>query len=79
MAVLLIKAYEYKAGQAASRGGLQSLTDSSLISVWAKSQVDQAVAHGIMQGVGDGRFDPQGLVSRAQSTQAMYNFLRAMN
>ncbi|WP_256701832.1 Ig-like domain-containing protein [Paenibacillus sp. P3E] len=79
MAVLLIKAYEYKAGKAASRGGLQNLTDSALISVWAKSQVAQAVAHGIMQGIGDGRFDPQGLVSRAQSTQAMYNFLRAMN
>ncbi|WP_442950109.1 S-layer homology domain-containing protein [Paenibacillus sp. HW567] len=79
MAVLLVKAYQYKQGHSAAAGDLQGVSDAGQISAWAKVQVEQALASGIMQGLGNGRFDPQGLVSRAQTTQAIYNFLRAVD
>lgn len=77
MAVLLVKAYEYKLGRAAASGEPLRMVDAVQVSDWAKAQVAQALASGIMQGAPDGRFDPQGSASRAQTVQALANLLSA--
>ena len=41
--------------------------DESKISPWAKEEVNIVVNKGIMNGVGNGLFDPQGTTSRAQA------------
>jgi len=74
MAVLLVKAYEYKFGPTASSGPRQA-GDQAKESAWAKASVEKALAWGLMRGVGNGIFDPQGKVTRAQMVQAIYNFL----
>ncbi|WP_379145704.1 S-layer homology domain-containing protein [Paenibacillus sp. sgz500992] len=53
------------------------MVDAVQVSDWAKAQVAQALASGIMQGAPDGRFDPQGSASRAQTVQALANLLSA--
>ncbi|MFJ7736700.1 S-layer homology domain-containing protein [Lysinibacillus sp. NPDC097287] len=40
---------------------------------WARDVVNLVAQHKIMNGVGDGRFDPEANVTRAQMAQIMYN------
>ncbi|MCL6605569.1 MAG: Ig-like domain-containing protein [Paenibacillus sp.] len=79
MAVLLIKAYEYKLGGPAPAGSLQSIKNDVLkVSDWADTAVGKALDSGLMQGIGNGQFDPQGSASRAQTVQAIYNLLQVL-
>ena len=44
--------------------------DGDLIADWARKGVDLTAEHGILQGVGDGRFDPHGTLTRQQAIAA---------
>ena len=41
-------------------------TDKDKIPVWAREGVAYCTANGLMDGVDGGRFDPNGVVTRAQ-------------
>lgn len=77
MAVMIIRAYEYVAGQIESREEGR-YTDDAAISHWAKLAVNLASELGILQGKGDNRFDPQGILTRAEAAQAMMKLLASM-
>jgi Zn-dependent metalloprotease len=77
MAAMLLRAYEFKAANKLTQGEI-SLVDSSLISGWAKAQVQTAVSNGLMNGVGNSKFAPLELTNRAQSAQAIYNLLQKL-
>ncbi|MCQ2406695.1 MAG: S-layer homology domain-containing protein, partial [Oscillospiraceae bacterium] len=46
-------------------------TDNDKIADWAKTQVGQMVASGVMNGVGEGRFDPLSSYTREQAITTM--------
>ncbi|WP_409346134.1 S-layer homology domain-containing protein [Paenibacillus sp. MBLB4367] len=46
---------------------LAAFADRGVIQEWAKADVAEAVKEGLVQGVGDTRFDPSGPATRAQS------------
>jgi hypothetical protein len=77
MATMLVRAYEFKTVKKLTQGEI-SLVDSSLISGWAKAQVQTAVSNGLMNGVGNSKFAPLELTNRAQSAQAIYNLLQKL-
>lgn len=77
MAAMLVRAYEFKTASKLEQGDV-SLVDSSLISGWAKGQVQAAVNKGLMNGIGNSKFAPQELTNRAQSAQAIYNLLQKL-
>jgi hypothetical protein len=56
-----------------------SFTDDSRISDWSVFAVDKIVSAGIMNGMPDGTFDPQGSATRAQAAKVTYvlNEIRA--
>jgi hypothetical protein len=54
-----------------------TFADKPLISQWAWSYVATAVKHRLILGVGENRFDPKGLVTRAQSLTMIGRFLGA--
>lgn len=79
MAVLLVRAYEYKSGAIAASGqAAADLKDGASISAWAAAGVDQAIASGLVQGRGNGSFDPTSDANRAETAQAILNLLRKM-
>lgn len=55
-----------------------SFTDSSSISFWATEVVDAMYKAEILNGKGNGIFDPQGKATRAEVAQMMMNFLEAI-
>ena len=52
---------------AAEDADLSAFTDSGEISAWAEEAIRWTVAEGIMDGVGEGRINPKGLATRAQT------------
>ncbi|WP_308637938.1 alpha-amylase family glycosyl hydrolase [Paenibacillus silvisoli] len=77
MAVMLMRAYAAKQGKAAAAGGEAELSfaDAAAISGWAADAVKEAAKLGFLNGKADGRFDPQGSTSRAESAKAIYKLL----
>ncbi|MEF2247403.1 CBM96 family carbohydrate-binding protein [Paenibacillus sp. IITD108] len=60
----------------------QLFTDAKDIPSWAQGYVEQAVANGLMQGNGNGRFNPLGKVTRAEAAIIALNlqkFLQKMD
>lgn len=51
-------------------------SDDSYISDYAKGAVSFVQKKGIMNGMGDNRFDPAGKVTRAQAAKVIYEFLK---
>ena len=49
-------------------------TDAGSISWWAKDGVDWAVGAGILSGLPDGSFAPQGTANRSQAAQMLMNY-----
>ncbi|GBG05991.1 hypothetical protein PAT3040_00481 [Paenibacillus agaridevorans] len=77
MAVMLVRAYEYANGKLpVLEQGAAPLNDSNRISSWAESEVAAAIALGLMQGKGQGYFDPKTPTQRAESIQAVWNLLQ---
>ena len=57
-------------------GGTSGFADSASVSSWAADAVAKMENSGIMNGVGNNRFDPQGAYSREQSIMTMYRLYR---
>ncbi|WP_053377131.1 NPCBM/NEW2 domain-containing protein [Paenibacillus sp. FJAT-27812] len=79
MAALLVRAYEYKSGQSIEFGAeLQRFADADQLSEWAKDEASKAVAAGLMQGKSENLFDAGSKAQRAETVQAIYNWLNAL-
>ncbi|MFM9331498.1 immunoglobulin-like domain-containing protein [Paenibacillus mesotrionivorans] len=76
MAVMLIRALEWKTGRKPASQPDISFTDSSQIGDWAKDAVSAAGAAGLLQGRENGQFAPQEQLTRAESVQVLYNLLK---
>ncbi|WP_127491889.1 alpha-amylase family glycosyl hydrolase [Paenibacillus glycanilyticus] len=80
MAVMLMRAYEAKSGkkvESSVEGNTEGNTfnDSAAIHDWAKASIDAAVKLGFINGKGQGKFDPQGNTTRAESAKVIYKLL----
>jgi len=76
MAVLLVRAFECKYGQRISfTNHLQGYKDDHTVSVWARDEVNKAIASGLMQGKDMANFDPDSDATRAETAEAILNFL----
>ena len=53
---------------------MQAFTDYAEISAWAHDAVTACLADGLLQGNADGSFHPQGIVTRAEMAQTLYDF-----
>ncbi|KKO54988.1 hypothetical protein XI25_03370 [Paenibacillus sp. DMB20] len=76
MAVMLVRAYEL---QMASKTGAASaqMKDENFISGWALPYVKKAVEAKLLSGRKEGLFVPNGLTTRAEAAQAVYNLLQS--
>lgn len=72
-AMLLTVLYRH-AGSPATEG-TEDLADETSISSFAREAVDRVRGSGIIDGVGDDRFAPQGITTRAQTVTVLYCFL----
>ncbi|MFB9330740.1 S-layer homology domain-containing protein [Paenibacillus aurantiacus] len=59
---------------ASTQASLASFSDANLVSGYAKEAVEALVAGGILTG-SDGKLNPQGVTTRAQAAQVLYNLL----
>lgn len=76
MAVLLVRAFEYKQGKAIhANDALQGYKDEAAVSEWAKAEVNKAITAGLMSGKEDGLFDPSSDAVRVETAQAIMNLL----
>ena len=55
-----------------------SFTDADQIADWAKEAVEFCAGAGLVQGPGDGTFNPKGTASRAEVATLITNFVRAL-
>ncbi|HIW31157.1 MAG TPA: InlB B-repeat-containing protein [Candidatus Paenibacillus intestinavium] len=79
MAVLLVRAYEYKNSVIAATGQeTAGLKDGSTISSWAVEEVNKAIAAGLLQGKGNGIFDSASDANRAETAQAILNLFNRL-
>ena len=53
-------------------------TDRDSIAAWARSGALYCQTEGLIQGVGEGRFAPQELATRAQMATIMHNFIKVV-
>ncbi len=67
MAALTVRAYETLCGEIKLSGGLLSFADADQIAEWAIDSVCKARELGLIEGVGEGRFDPDTGATRAAS------------
>ncbi|NOU63921.1 DUF1565 domain-containing protein [Paenibacillus sp. LMG 31461] len=76
MVTLLLRAYEYKNGKAVSTA-THSFSDVDQVSPWAVEFVKTALSLNLIQGRSADKFDPQGITTRAEAAQVLYNLLVA--
>lgn len=74
LAVMLYRAYQ-STGEASSSAKAPDLKDQQFISSWAVQEVKEALSLGLMKGHANGKLEPQGKTTRAQSAQAVLNLL----
>lgn len=70
MAVLLVRALEYKVGTELDQAEI-SYADAETISQWALDAIGKATAAEIIEGKGNDRFDPKGLLTRAEAVKVL--------
>lgn len=70
MAVILYRALEYK-GKSLESGELE-FSDSGEVAIYAQKAVAALAKAGIINGVGDGRFNPTGLATRAEAAEMVF-------
>ncbi|WP_372630180.1 S-layer homology domain-containing protein [Cohnella sp.] len=75
MAMILVRAFEYKTGKPVPASVDASFTDGANISPWAKNAVSAAAELGLIQGRGNKQFVPKGHVNRAESVQVISKLL----
>ncbi|MFD2329592.1 glycosyl hydrolase [Cohnella sp. GCM10020058] len=76
MATMIVKAYHYLHGTAAGSGAGASFADADRIAAWAAPYVAEASSLGLLSGRGAGQFAPQGVTTRAEAAQSVYNLLQ---
>ena len=62
-------------GAAAPTGNLNQFTDANRVSAYAVPAVIWAVQNGIVNGMGDGTFNPKGQATRAQLAKILHMYL----
>lgn len=76
MALLLVRAYEYKNGTSKdAKDGLISYADRAKVSSWAESSVNKAIELGLMKGKSERLFNPISNTLRAEAAQAIINLM----
>lgn len=75
MAAMLIRAAVH-AGASVSGGSYAPFGDEADVSQWALEDVKKAASMRLMQGRDEGQFAPQGITTRAESAQVIYNLLQ---
>lgn len=78
MAVLIIRALEYKQGTPIAESDGVSYKDAGKISAWAQDAIDKANALGIMTGRENGQFAPQANATRLESAKVIYEILEQL-
>ena len=58
--------------------GTAAFSDNASISSWALESVGRAKAGGIMDGIGNNTFSPQGAYTREQSIMTAYRLFETM-
>ncbi|WP_372662436.1 S-layer homology domain-containing protein [Cohnella sp.] len=79
MAIMLVKAYEVKAGKKVTASSQTGFADSASISAWAQDSVNAAHELGFIQGRNNNQFVPNGLANRAESAQVISKLLDSTN
>lgn len=74
---LAVMLYRTAGSPSAGNGGSRGFADSEAIGGYASTAMDWAVETGIINGVGNGRLDPQGLATRAQVAQMLKNYVES--
>jgi hypothetical protein len=76
MAVMIIRALEAKnGGKAADAAKPSAFSDRAQVSAWAVQFVDAAAQLELVKGRAKRQFAPQGVMTRAESAQVIYNLL----
>ena len=78
MAVILYRYCNSKGINLPATRSSDSFTDNGSISSWATEAIDAMYKAEILNGKGNGIFDPQGKATRAEVTQMMMNFLESI-
>ncbi|SFB05849.1 beta-glucosidase [Cohnella sp. OV330] len=76
MATMIVKAYRYLHGTASAEGAGTTFADADRIAAWAAPYVAEASSLGLLSGRGAGQFAPQGVTTRAEAAQSVYNLLQ---
>lgn len=76
MAKVALNAYTLKNGNSNSGSAELTFTDNDSIADWAKEPVSKAVALGLINGMGDGSFQPESNMSRAQGVTIIARLLK---
>lgn len=77
MAVMIIKAYEYKHGQTIKQVVATSYTDRQAAATWALPYIDAAKNAGFVHGYSNGQFAPKQFMTRAEGAQIVYQLLKS--
>ncbi|TVY10436.1 DUF4350 domain-containing protein [Paenibacillus cremeus] len=75
MVTMLMRAYEYRNGKANAAVG-STFKDEAQISPWAAAFVKEAAALKLIQGRSAEQFEPNGITTRAEAAQVIYNLLK---
>lgn len=76
MCAMLYRAADVLSVQLTATTGESTFNDDAAISDYAKSAIYAMQRADIIHGVGDNRFDPQGISTRAQAAVAIYNMFK---
>ncbi|WP_028560379.1 S-layer homology domain-containing protein [Paenibacillus pinihumi] len=74
MVTIMMRAYKLQKG-ATTDAPAPAFTDEAGISPWAASHVKEAAALGLIKGRSGNNFAPQGLSTRAEAAQVIYNLI----
>lgn len=75
MAVMLMRAWAIMPEHASSDPRSIKFQDQDEMSSWAQQAIRDAAANGLLNGTQDGLFTPKGHTTRAETVQALHNYL----
>ena len=78
LAVMLYRYARYRALEMTAADPLEEYQDRADAAEWALPALQWAVAHGVINGVGDTTLDPTGFTSRAQVATMLMRFCRSV-
>ncbi|MFC5702417.1 lamin tail domain-containing protein [Cohnella faecalis] len=79
MAVMIVRALEYRKGSLGNTGSGASFADGDKISDWAKDSIGKAFNLGIIAGKENNAFDPAVSAKRSESAKVVYMLLQQLN